>query len=152
MGLKARRGAAGGSAAGGAAAVAGRRAASGGDPEQGSLALGAGGDRDGTLLLEGGGKEEGGKRSPPGLGLLAKTPLSRPVKRNHARYRRIQTLIYDALERPRGWALLYHAFVSLMSNMAFGAKVLPLDQLVTLSTAQSWSPYTNNILVGEELF
>ncbi|GAB0181520.1 potassium voltage-gated channel subfamily KQT member 3 [Grus japonensis] len=115
MGLKARRGAAGGSAAGGAAAAAaaGRRAAAGGvgDPEQGSLALGAGTDRDGTLLLEGGGKEEGGKRSPPGLGLLAKTPLSRPVKRNHAKYRRIQTLIYDALERPRGWALLYHAFV-----------------------------------------
>lgn len=111
MGLKARRGAAGGSGAGGAAAAAGRRAAAGGDPEQGSLALGTGGDRDGTLLLEGAGKDEGGKRSPPGLGLLAKTPLSRPVKRNHARYRRIQTLIYDALERPRGWALLYHAFV-----------------------------------------
>lgn len=111
MGLKARRGAAGGSGAGEAAE--GRRAAGGGggDPEQGSLALGSGADRDGTLLLEGGGKEEGGKRSPPGLGLLAKTPLSRPVKRNHAKYRRIQTLIYDALERPRGWALLYHGFV-----------------------------------------
>ncbi|TNN23118.1 Potassium voltage-gated channel subfamily KQT member 3 [Liparis tanakae] len=48
-----------------------------------------------------------------GIGLLAKTPLDyrRPPKRNHTRRRRIQNLLYDALERPRGWALLYHAFV-----------------------------------------
>ncbi|CAI5778993.1 Hypothetical predicted protein, partial [Podarcis lilfordi] len=82
-----------------------------GDLEQGALALGAGADKDGTLLLEGAGKEDGGKRSAQGIGLLAKTPLSRPVKRNNVKYRRMQTLIYDALERPRGWALLYHAFV-----------------------------------------
>uniref|UniRef100_A0A3Q3WQB8 Uncharacterized protein n=1 Tax=Mola mola TaxID=94237 RepID=A0A3Q3WQB8_MOLML len=51
-----------------------------------------------------------------GVGLLAKTPLnySRPAKRNNIRKRRIQNLIYDALERPRGWALLYHAFVFLI--------------------------------------
>ncbi|XP_069588039.1 potassium voltage-gated channel subfamily KQT member 3 [Ranitomeya imitator] len=77
--------------------------------------LGTGLDKDGTLLLVGAGKEDV-KRNPQGIGLLAKTPLncSRPVKRNNAKYRRVQTLIYDALERPRGWALLYHAFVFLI--------------------------------------
>ncbi|KAJ7338146.1 hypothetical protein JRQ81_010763 [Phrynocephalus forsythii] len=82
-----------------------------GDLEQGTLALGPGADKDGTLLLEGGGSREEGRRAAQGIGLLAKTPLSHPVKRNNVKYRRIQTLIYDALERPRGWALLYHAFV-----------------------------------------
>ncbi|XP_074841713.1 potassium voltage-gated channel subfamily KQT member 3 [Carettochelys insculpta] len=107
MGLKGRKAAAGGGE------PAGRRVGlAAGDLEQG--ALGAGADKDGTLLLEGAGKDEGGRRNPQGIGLLAKTPLSRPVKRNNAKYRRIQTLIYDALERPRGWALVYHAFVFLI--------------------------------------
>ncbi|XP_018425479.1 PREDICTED: potassium voltage-gated channel subfamily KQT member 3 [Nanorana parkeri] len=77
--------------------------------------LGTGLDKDGTLLLVGAGKEEI-KRNTQSIGLLAKTPLnySRPIKRNNAKYRRSQTLIYDALERPRGWALLYHAFVFLI--------------------------------------
>lgn len=81
-----------------------------GDLEPSSLGTGL--DKDGTLLLVGAGKEDV-KRNPQGIGLLAKTPLncSRPVKRNNAKLRRAQTLIYDALERPRGWALLYHAFV-----------------------------------------
>ncbi|XP_064363956.1 potassium voltage-gated channel subfamily KQT member 3 isoform X2 [Dromaius novaehollandiae] len=149
MGLKARRGAAGGSAAGAAAAAAAaeRRAAAGGgggDPEQGSLALGAGGDRDGTLLLEGAGREEGGKRSPPGLGLLAKTPLSRPVKRNNARCRRVQTLIYDALERPRGWALLYHAFVFLI--------VLGCLILAVLTTFKEYETVSGDWLLLLETF
>ncbi|KAM4689431.1 potassium voltage-gated channel subfamily KQT member 3 [Discoglossus pictus] len=90
-----------------------KKAGLAGDLEQASL--GAGLDKDGTLLLVGAGKEDI-KRNPQGIGLLAKTPLScsRPVKRNNAKYRRIQTLIYDALERPRGWALLYHALVFLI--------------------------------------
>uniref|UniRef100_A0A8C8RAD8 Potassium voltage-gated channel subfamily Q member 3 n=1 Tax=Pelusios castaneus TaxID=367368 RepID=A0A8C8RAD8_9SAUR len=96
-------------------AAAGSLGLAAGDVEPGSLALGAGADKEGTLLLlEGASKEEGVKRAPQGIGLLAKTPLSRPVKRNNAKYRRTQTLIYDALERPRGWALLYHAFVFLI--------------------------------------
>ncbi|KAM9308907.1 potassium voltage-gated channel subfamily KQT member 3 [Gastrophryne carolinensis] len=80
-----------------------------------SSTLGTGPDKDGTLLLVGAGKQEV-KRNSQGIGLLAKTPLtcSRPAKRNNAKYRRLQTLIYDALERPRGWALLYHAFVFLI--------------------------------------
>uniref|UniRef100_A0A8C7L2G0 Potassium voltage-gated channel subfamily Q member 3 n=1 Tax=Oncorhynchus kisutch TaxID=8019 RepID=A0A8C7L2G0_ONCKI len=73
----------------------------------------AGVDKDGALLLVAPGREDF-KRSTQGFGLLAKTPLgyTRPVKRNNIRKRRIQTLIYDALERPRGWALLYHAGVN----------------------------------------
>ncbi|KAM6919181.1 potassium voltage-gated channel subfamily KQT member 3 [Xenentodon cancila] len=78
---------------------------------------GGGADKDGALLLVGPGREDG-KRGTQGIGigLLAKTPLSytRPVKRNNIRKRKIQNLIYDALERPRGWALLYHAFVFLI--------------------------------------
>ncbi|XP_075067801.1 potassium voltage-gated channel subfamily KQT member 3 [Mixophyes fleayi] len=90
-----------------------RRAGLAGDLEPSSVGTGL--DKDGTLLLVGAGKEDV-KRNPQGIGLLAKTPLtcSRPVKRNNAKYRRSQTLIYDALERPRGWALVYHAFVFLI--------------------------------------
>ncbi|KAJ8011395.1 hypothetical protein DPEC_G00057750 [Dallia pectoralis] len=77
------------------------------------LDQGAGVDKDGALLLLVAPGKEDFKRSTQGFGLLAKTPLgyTRPVKRNNIRKRRVQTLIYDALERPRGWALLYHAFV-----------------------------------------
>ncbi|RVE61283.1 hypothetical protein OJAV_G00169020 [Oryzias javanicus] len=75
---------------------------------------GGGADKDGTQLLVGPGREDGRRGGQGiGIGLLAKTPLSytRPVKRNNIRKRKIQNLLYDALERPRGWALLYHAFV-----------------------------------------
>ncbi|XP_026004960.1 potassium voltage-gated channel subfamily KQT member 3 isoform X1 [Astatotilapia calliptera] len=76
-----------------------------------------GADKDGALLLVAPGRDDY-KRSSQGIGigLLAKTPLNyaRPAKRNNIRKRKIQNLIYDALERPRGWALLYHAFVFLI--------------------------------------
>ncbi|XP_065122343.1 potassium voltage-gated channel subfamily KQT member 3 [Paramisgurnus dabryanus] len=73
-------------------------------------------ERDGALLLVGSAREADFKRGSQNIGLLAKTPLgyTRPVKRNNIRKRRIQNLIYDALERPRGLALLYHAFVFLI--------------------------------------
>ncbi|KAJ3595501.1 hypothetical protein NHX12_004804 [Muraenolepis orangiensis] len=63
--------------------------------------------------LSSSGREGDVKRGPAGAGLLVKSPpgYTRPVKRNNVRMRRIQNLLYDALERPRGWALLYHAFV-----------------------------------------
>ncbi|XP_061695096.1 potassium voltage-gated channel subfamily KQT member 3 [Syngnathoides biaculeatus] len=78
-----------------------------------------GGDKDGALLVAlAAGREDyrRGSQGTSAIGLLAKTPLnySRPAKRNNVRKRRIQNLIYDALERPRGWALLYHAFVFLI--------------------------------------
>eukprot|EP00064_Thunnus_orientalis_P023193 superscaffoldBa00008540_g23425 len=73
-----------------------------------------GADKDGALLLVAPGREDFKRGSQGiGIGLLAKTPLNytRPAKRNNIRKRKIQNLLYDALERPRGWALLYHAFV-----------------------------------------
>uniref|UniRef100_A0AAV2JTI4 Uncharacterized protein n=1 Tax=Knipowitschia caucasica TaxID=637954 RepID=A0AAV2JTI4_KNICA len=65
------------------------------------------GERDGVMLLA------PGRPHHVGFGLLAKTPLNyeRPHKKNNLRRRKLQNLLYDALERPRGWALLYHAFV-----------------------------------------
>ncbi|XP_068423901.1 potassium voltage-gated channel subfamily KQT member 3 [Clinocottus analis] len=71
-----------------------------------------GAEKDAALLLE----VKRGVQPGIGIGLLAKTPLnySRPAKRSNTRRRRIQNLLYDALERPRGWALLYHAFVFLI--------------------------------------
>ncbi|XP_012503396.1 PREDICTED: potassium voltage-gated channel subfamily KQT member 3 [Propithecus coquereli] len=161
MGLKARRAGAaggggdGGGGGGGAANPAGGDAAAAGDEErkvglapgdveQVTLALGAGADKDGTLLLEGGGRDEGLRRTPQGIGLLAKTPLSRPVKRNNAKYRRIQTLIYDALERPRGWALLYHALVFLI--------VLGCLILAVLTTFKEYETVSGDWLLLLETF
>lgn len=82
------------------------------DHQQGGVGV----DKDGALLAVATAAVVADyKRGSQGtaIGLLAKTPLnySRPAKRNNARKRRIQNLIYDTLERPRGWALLYHAFV-----------------------------------------
>ncbi|GAA6087364.1 potassium voltage-gated channel subfamily KQT member 2 isoform X1 [Tachysurus ichikawai] len=34
----------------------------------------------------------------------------KPPKRN-AFYRRLQNFLYNVLERPRGWAFIYHAYV-----------------------------------------
>ncbi|XP_066479473.1 potassium voltage-gated channel subfamily KQT member 3 [Tiliqua scincoides] len=149
MGLKARKAAAApapaapgaGDGGGPAEKKAGLAA---GDLEQGSLALGAGADKDGTLLLEGAGREDGGRRAAQGIGLLAKTPLSRPVKRNNVKYRRSQTLIYDALERPRGWALLYHAFVFLI--------VLGCLILAILTTFKDYETVSGNWLLLLETF
>ncbi|XP_054841078.1 potassium voltage-gated channel subfamily KQT member 3 isoform X1 [Eublepharis macularius] len=145
MGLKSRK------AAAGAAACPGAGDGGGGgeleekkDLEQGSLALGSGADKDGALLLERAGKEEGARRAVQGIGLLAKTPLSRPVKRNNVKYRRVQTLIYDALERPRGWALLYHAFVFLI--------VLGCLILAVLTTFKEYETVSGNWLLLLETF
>lgn len=87
---------------------------SSGAPPADLLDQSAGGvDKDGALLLVHGRDDYKRGSQGIGVGLLAKTPLnySRPAKRNNILQRRIQNLIYDALERPRGWALLYHAFV-----------------------------------------
>ncbi|XP_042284427.1 potassium voltage-gated channel subfamily KQT member 3 [Thunnus maccoyii] len=89
-----------------------------GAPPGDLLDQGTGGaDKDGALLLVAPGREDFKRGSQGiGIGLLAKTPLNytRPAKRNNIRKRKIQNLLYDALERPRGWALLYHAFVFLI--------------------------------------
>ncbi|KAM9349397.1 potassium voltage-gated channel subfamily KQT member 3 [Symphorus nematophorus] len=95
-----------------------QKKSSGAPPPGDLLDQGTGGaDKDGALLLVSAGRDDFKRGSQGiGIGLLAKTPLNytRPAKRNNIRKRRIQNLIYDALERPRGWALLYHAFVFLI--------------------------------------
>ncbi|XP_041097776.1 potassium voltage-gated channel subfamily KQT member 3 [Polyodon spathula] len=99
-------------------------------------------DKDGTLLLMGPEKDDF-KRGSQCLGLLAKTPLgyTRPVKRNNVKYRRIQNLIYDVLERPRGWALLYHAFVFLI--------VLGCLILAILTTFKEYEEVSNWLVILE---
>ncbi|XP_058847084.1 potassium voltage-gated channel subfamily KQT member 2-like isoform X15 [Acipenser ruthenus] len=67
--------------------------------------------RDGALLIAG---SEGTKRGS----ILSKprssvTGSRKPPKRN-AFYRKLQNFLYNALERPRGWAFIYHAYVFLL--------------------------------------
>ncbi|XP_072852832.2 potassium voltage-gated channel subfamily KQT member 2 isoform X1 [Pogona vitticeps] len=72
--------------------------------------------RDGALLIagseSGGGGGGGGKR-----GSILSKPRSavsgKPPKRN-AFYRKLQNFLYNVLERPRGWAFIYHAYVFLL--------------------------------------
>ncbi|KAM4613648.1 potassium voltage-gated channel subfamily KQT member 2 [Polymixia lowei] len=72
----------------------------------GFVGLEAGGtetSRDGALLIAGGGEEVKRQRSSVSGGKKA-------PKRN-AFYRRLQNFLYNVLERPRGWAFIYHAYV-----------------------------------------
>ncbi|KAM8917372.1 potassium voltage-gated channel subfamily KQT member 2-like isoform 6-T6 [Spinachia spinachia] len=72
----------------------------------GFVGLEAGGpeaSRDGAQLIAGG--EEGPRRQRSSV-----SGVKRPPKRN-ALYRRLQNFLYNVLERPRGWAFIYHAYV-----------------------------------------
>ncbi|XP_050774624.1 potassium voltage-gated channel subfamily KQT member 2 isoform X8 [Gopherus flavomarginatus] len=68
-------------------------------------------NRDGALLIAG---SESTKR-----GSILSKPRSaisgtgKPPKRN-AFYRKLQNFLYNVLERPRGWAFIYHAYVFLL--------------------------------------
>nr|XP_033482479.1 potassium voltage-gated channel subfamily KQT member 2-like [Epinephelus lanceolatus] len=73
----------------------------------GFVGLEAGGtesSRDGALLIAAGG-EEGPRRQRSSV-----SGGKKPPKRN-ALYRRLQNFLYNVLERPRGWAFIYHAYV-----------------------------------------
>uniref|UniRef100_A0A8D3CHN9 Potassium voltage-gated channel subfamily KQT member 2-like n=1 Tax=Scophthalmus maximus TaxID=52904 RepID=A0A8D3CHN9_SCOMX len=75
----------------------------------GFVGLEAGGaesSRDGAMLIAGG--EEGPRRQRSSV-----SGGKRPPKRN-ALYRRLQNFLYNVLERPRGWAFIYHAYVFLL--------------------------------------
>ncbi|XP_062897070.1 potassium voltage-gated channel subfamily KQT member 2 isoform X4 [Mobula hypostoma] len=61
--------------------------------------------RDGALLIAG--AEGGGVLGKPRSG-GAKRP------RRKAAYRKLQNFMYNVLERPRGWAFIYHAYVFLL--------------------------------------
>ncbi|XP_051758047.1 potassium voltage-gated channel, KQT-like subfamily, member 2a isoform X3 [Ctenopharyngodon idella] len=67
--------------------------------------------RDGALLIAG---SEGTKRSS--ILCRPRSSISRGSKahKRNARYRRLQNFLYNALERPRGWAFIYHAYVFLL--------------------------------------
>ncbi|XP_067269839.1 potassium voltage-gated channel, KQT-like subfamily, member 2a isoform X8 [Pseudorasbora parva] len=64
--------------------------------------------RDGALLIAG---SDNTKR-----GSILCRPRSRGsiAHKRNARYRRLQNFLYNALERPRGWAFIYHAYVFLL--------------------------------------
>ncbi|XP_040015595.1 potassium voltage-gated channel subfamily KQT member 2 isoform X2 [Xiphias gladius] len=75
----------------------------------GFVGLEAGGtesSRDGALLISGG--DEGPRRQRSSV-----SGGKKPQKRN-ALYRRLQNFLYNVLERPRGWAFIYHAYVFLL--------------------------------------
>nr|XP_057910774.1 potassium voltage-gated channel subfamily KQT member 2 isoform X1 [Doryrhamphus excisus] len=76
----------------------------------GFVGLEAGGtesSRDGALLIAG--ADEGPRRQRSSVSGGGK----KPPKRN-ALYRRLQNFLYNVLERPRGWAFIYHAYVFLL--------------------------------------
>uniref|UniRef100_G3UYP4 Potassium voltage-gated channel, subfamily Q, member 5 n=1 Tax=Mus musculus TaxID=10090 RepID=G3UYP4_MOUSE len=124
----------------GAAAAAG---AGGGRPGSGMKDVESGRGRvllnsaaargDGLLLLGtraaalggGGGGLRESRRGKQGarMSLLGK-PLSYTSSqscRRNVKYRRVQNYLYNVLERPRGWAFVYHAFVFLL---VFGCLIL----------------------------
>ncbi|XP_036085063.1 potassium voltage-gated channel subfamily KQT member 2 isoform X4 [Rousettus aegyptiacus] len=67
--------------------------------------------RDGALLIAGSeAPKRGSILSKPRAGGAG---AGKPPKRN-AVYRRLQNFLYNVLERPRGWAFIYHAYVFLL--------------------------------------
>ncbi|KAI9531201.1 Potassium voltage-gated channel sub KQT member 2 [Dissostichus eleginoides] len=69
--------------------------------------------RDGALLIAGSDSTKRGSiLCRPRSSISAGRP--RPSKKN-ASYRKLQSFLYNALERPRGWAFIYHAYVRSLS-------------------------------------
>ncbi|KAM9121311.1 potassium voltage-gated channel subfamily KQT member 2 isoform 4-T4 [Pangshura tecta] len=67
--------------------------------------------RDGALLIAGSeSTKRGSILSKPRSGIAG---TGKPPKRN-AFYRKLQNFLYNVLERPRGWAFIYHAYVFLL--------------------------------------
>ncbi|XP_011238227.1 potassium voltage-gated channel subfamily KQT member 2 isoform X11 [Mus musculus] len=67
--------------------------------------------RDGALLIAGSeAPKRGSVLSKPRTGGAG---AGKPPKRN-AFYRKLQNFLYNVLERPRGWAFIYHAYVFLL--------------------------------------
>ncbi|XP_019365299.1 PREDICTED: potassium voltage-gated channel subfamily KQT member 2, partial [Gavialis gangeticus] len=67
--------------------------------------------RDGALLIAGSDSAKRGSiLSKPRAGGAG---AGKPPKRN-AFYRKLQNFLYNVLERPRGWAFIYHAYVFLL--------------------------------------
>uniref|UniRef100_A0A8C4W560 Potassium voltage-gated channel subfamily Q member 4 n=1 Tax=Gopherus evgoodei TaxID=1825980 RepID=A0A8C4W560_9SAUR len=84
-------------------------------PQPGSEPVHLAGAR-GALAARGRSAAEGARRGllwgargaePPPGGVAARSAA-------HKRYRRLQNCLYNVLERPRGWAFIYHAFIFLL--------------------------------------
>lgn len=75
-------------------------------------ASGAETSRDGALLIASGESARRGSSGRMGL-YRARAGLggARGTHRRSAGYRKLQNFLYNALERPRGWAFVYHAYV-----------------------------------------
>ncbi|XP_043351738.1 potassium voltage-gated channel subfamily KQT member 2 isoform X4 [Dermochelys coriacea] len=68
-------------------------------------------NRDGALLIASSDSTKRGSiLSKPRSGISG---TGKPPKRN-AFYRKLQNFLYNVLERPRGWAFIYHAYVFLL--------------------------------------
>ncbi|XP_070766108.1 potassium voltage-gated channel subfamily KQT member 2-like isoform X2 [Enoplosus armatus] len=68
--------------------------------------------RDGALLIAG---SDGAKRSSILCRPRSSVSAGRPRQsKKNASYRKLQNFLYNALERPRGWAFIYHAYVFLL--------------------------------------
>ncbi|KAM6457890.1 potassium voltage-gated channel subfamily KQT member 2 isoform 1-T1 [Liasis olivaceus] len=101
--------------------------------------------RDGALLIAGsesGGGGGGGKR-----GSILSKPRSavsgKPPKRN-AFYRKLQNFLYNVLERPRGWAFIYHAYVFLL---VFSCLVLSVFSTIDdYEESSEWALYSLEIV------
>ncbi|KAJ8001844.1 hypothetical protein DPEC_G00173630 [Dallia pectoralis] len=85
------------------------------DVESGRRMTNSAGAGDG--LLAAGATSTGGSERLRGkqgarLSLLGKPLIySAQSGRRNVRYRRLQNVLYNVLERPRAWAFIYHAFV-----------------------------------------
>ncbi|XP_051964833.1 potassium voltage-gated channel subfamily KQT member 2-like isoform X1 [Xyrauchen texanus] len=67
--------------------------------------------RDGALLIAG---SDSTKRGSILCRPRSSISRGRIAHKRNARYRRLQNFLYNALERPRGWAFIYHAYVFLL--------------------------------------
>ncbi|XP_019911466.1 potassium voltage-gated channel subfamily KQT member 2 isoform X7 [Esox lucius] len=70
-------------------------------------------NRDGALLIAGADAEATKRGSILSKQRSSLSGKPKPPKRN-AFYRRLQNFLYNVLERPRGWAFIYHAYVFLL--------------------------------------
>ncbi|XP_045229397.2 potassium voltage-gated channel subfamily KQT member 4 isoform X3 [Macaca fascicularis] len=75
----------------------------------------------------------------PGLGSGSGSACGQRSSAAHKRYRRLQNWVYNVLERPRGWAFVYHVFIFLL---VFSCLVLSV-----LSTIQEHQELANECLL-----
>ncbi|XP_068916386.1 potassium voltage-gated channel subfamily KQT member 1-like isoform X3 [Tenebrio molitor] len=88
-------------------------------------------------------RQKRGRLTQPRMSLLGK-PLSYRASRRDARYRRIQSRVYNFLERPRGLAIFYHMIVFLM--------VFTCLTLSVFSTIETYEDMTVQVLTYMESF